>query len=1018
MSASGLKLLSNGRIHAVRYILYDNVDRTDRNIFRVKPGISQLDSPNQYYSQTLRTDGSMKMMFRWDDDYIDQSLTYEQAAEIVKRADTIFKTMMEDEGYNSRKLNPGERIGTEYVEAETQEEIIEVIELYWDRAYRVAYEYVTKTELPDAKDIPSFKPRPGQDTEFINPIIDFLKENDRCVASAPGGSGKTKMSFYISQNLCELNNKAWKLLAFTNSRSNTEKLALEYSKFYKSQTGRRNLNIIIVGSVDGDHYRVLESWASVYSASDSSHALRRVLRRYYNTEEDCAIFVVNKSAYNFLALADRIGMNFKDFFTIQDEVHDLSTENGQYKLITSEQCAVVNPRFDSLFGKKLSLSATLIYRPTEIENPLACFNDDQVFGKIIVNIDEIRARKLNWICDKEALIVPIPSNEGFVRSIEEKRPFELNYREDTIQINPVSYVAIESLMKYIIPSGKTHILLLVTFRRDVQSISELLKKFQEYGDLDSEYEILEGKAERGYSIINRFNKSKKSIMIATRWIGVGNDTYRCDCFFPLYTPTNEWFRRQSSMRADRIYYDKISLMVLCEFEERLRDNGWYGIVESISNGHIPNIISASSFDLMNGNEIERIGSFRNPPDGTSLGNITLIRSENHNPILFAQWEALTTAIAARQYTDEYGNSRFSDIVRRRMEIVKDEIIKECKEICMNDKGKTLPFARAYDTIREYINSKEFSEDSFSNNGDSYGFIRGLIRELNSDGWNYLNDVDYTNYVKNEDGDLYARYRLEHGYKIDVEKTTEMLLNNKTTIEGFSLITYDASEMILDSANILIPSNGNKGEIYSKIRNLFNIIMPVKIYHNRSQMNEIFLDIVNAHIKNKKHPSKHPSTHKGRYNVVETMYQFYHKIYLDNNITLPTKRGFGCPCPSQIKGLLRSGLILNEQKEEEKTMKQLQKDTQIDTKTHRKLMITPLLFSYFANTFTTTKEVYKRYEEEIYEIGYNYQAFTNILKEAVKENGELRSLIERNAKGDPNKRISRDRVIKSIIKNLE
>ena len=235
---------------------------------------------------------------------------------------------------------------------------------------------------------------------------------------------------------------------------------------------------------------------------------------------------------------------------------------------------------------------------------------------------------------------------------------------------------LENLRKYIIPQGKTHILILASFIKDVKLIAEVLNNMKECGHLDSEYEIIEGYSKYGASCVNRFNMAKKSIMIATRWVGVGQDTYKCDCVLPMYNPNNEWFSRQVSMRGDRVYgEDKLSILSFVEFENKLEDNIWFRACENISNGLIPNIISDSAFREQLENNT--IGSHVTPNGGTNVtANVTIIRQIDHDPILFANWEDVGTAIATHKYTDKNGNSLFSKIARETLEKKADVFLLE------------------------------------------------------------------------------------------------------------------------------------------------------------------------------------------------------------------------------------------------------------------------------------------------------------------------------------------------------
>jgi len=670
---SGLKRLDSGRLHAVIYI-------NDQGIFtdgkhRLKSGIASNDTPKSYTSQTVRTEGRGKRWILWDDNFIHQDLSDRDAKEIIKRMDSVFKQYMIDEGFNTRKNNANNRaIGTEYYEHENKNELIEIIKEVWQEAYRIAYESVMKVELGESLWIEEFKPRPGQDTYIINPLVNHYKLYDLASAQAHGGSGKTKTSFAVSQIVCEdILNKPWKVLAFADNQANTIQLAKEHALFYKGQKGKRITETIIVGSINQTNKDVLESWATVIPASQS-HELVRVLQEFVNSDRDCAIFVVNASAQRFLQITDKAGLNYKNWFTILDEIQQYASENGTPKIVTSPECSVVNPLYSHLFGKRLGLSATHICRNLEIhgDDTSIVFNDDvDKFGERVVDIDEIKARELGWICEKEGLIIPLPSVPEFAQGVEEKRPFELEIGEQNVRIHPVEYVGMTAISNYIIPRGRTHILILVSFRKDIVNttgnglgMAQVFRLMQEHGMLDRDYEIIEGFCEKGRASVNQFNKAKKAIMIATRWVGVGQDTYKCDCTLPLYNPSSRSFSRQFSMRGDRRYEEKVSTLAIVELEDRLEDSIWYESMENIANGEIPRIISESQFAEENQTAI---GSNRNPNGGSRVGNVTVVNSPNNDPIFLGKWTALANMIGTRTYTDSNGNSRFTKIAKEALD---------------------------------------------------------------------------------------------------------------------------------------------------------------------------------------------------------------------------------------------------------------------------------------------------------------------------------------------------------------
>ena len=143
-------------------------------------------TPDQYLKEVLRSDTTGKKMIVWDDDYIDQSLSYEDACKIVKLMDNIFKKIMIEEGFHSRTIHNDRGIGTEVYENDNYEELIDVISNTWDRAYRIAYESVTKTELPDSIHIQEFVPRNMQPERMINPVIKHMIEDSLSMCTIEG----------------------------------------------------------------------------------------------------------------------------------------------------------------------------------------------------------------------------------------------------------------------------------------------------------------------------------------------------------------------------------------------------------------------------------------------------------------------------------------------------------------------------------------------------------------------------------------------------------------------------------------------------------------------------------------------------------------------------------------------------------------------------------------------------------------------------------------------------------------
>lgn len=664
-------ILVNGNPYAIFYghtEPYTIKELEDESIYRIKAGRSTNLSIKSYRKKRMKTNDLTGKKFLWWDNIFDtiiddKSLTIEECEKIAQLSDTLFKRQMRLAGYQANLIHKNEIIGDEVYESNDIDSLESFIHSTFKKCIEVAYTAITFNPFKGVIKPAIFNPRNGQEEYFINPLFDYFEVNDTALAAVHGGSGKTKMSCRLSELVCrDIYKSDWKVIGFANNRPNTIQLAYEFSKYYEGQTGKRNLNIYIVGSIDENEMMIVDGSINVISKSES-HRLKKVLKDYYYGKKDCAIFIVNDSAEGFLELSLSIGVDFRKWFCIKDEVHTIVNESDVAKLETSPQCAIVNSKYRNLFGKTVNLTATPICRPDKCTNPLAVFNNDvEKFGKRVVDIDEIKARELGWICDVECIILPIPTDPIWIQSIKESRPFTLNLCGETYEIYPHIYPIIEAIRKYIIPNDKNHIIVNCGLYKDVDKIIEVLNRMKRFGLIPKEFSIIRGSAKTAQSDVNRFNNSEKAIIVATRWIGTGQDTYKADVVIPCYDPKSKAYRKQFLMRKDRLaYMGKLSWFVLPALDCQLEDSVWYEYVEYISNGMPVDIVSEADFINATNNTSNKVGGPNNPIAGTNFGkgNVKLVKS--HDSIYYGDWLKLSQPIALKKYSDGNGNTKFSEI---------------------------------------------------------------------------------------------------------------------------------------------------------------------------------------------------------------------------------------------------------------------------------------------------------------------------------------------------------------------
>ena len=731
---SGLTVLEDGSLHAVRYIFEEGLtikELENKGIARVKSGISQRLNWKEYHAEGIRMDSTGKKPVWWDDNFIDQSLTYEQAAEVIKTMDKIFNTMMSDNGYNVRKIYRTRKVGTEWFESDDKISLIETIKYTWDLAYRLAYSFVTKTEAPNAEVINPFVHRPLQDTLMTIPSIEGFRFLDRMTWEVPGGSGKSKCSMYVSQQVCKELDLPWKVLGIAPDRAMAAQLCDEFSKFYRGQKGERLMNLYIIGSLDSSDWRAISAWANVITVSNKLE-LEKMLRDVTLSTEDCGIFVVNKSVGDFLATAKEIGVDFKEFFTIIDEIHNYAVEIGKPTTVDSPRCAVYNPTFNDLFGKRLGLSATHINRDELLvpftEHPDAIFNDDMdKNGPCWVRITETEARSYYWICDKQGVLIDVPTDQVFVDALTNKNSFIFSVEGNPFKFHPVTFVGVEGIRT--LSSTHNKIIALCSYRADVGEICRLLREYQSVGLLDDNFVILEGYVENSTQLIAKFNEQgKRVILVATRWIGVGNDTYTCDCTIPLYNPKSRAYARQFGMRGDRVYDDKVTTFAMVIHQDQLEDSPFYETLQMISNGEDLQIVSEAEFRTRR----------QRTTGGRVTGNITLIQGarnnrENSNEVSVALQEIMSL-VANREYVDEVtGRTRFREIA-----------------------GLNIMWYN-YDMVADFVREKGYTkrvEFQLCPEGNKYflgakrgGFLDQIVEEFNLVSYNSYTKEDWDRFIE-------------------------------------------------------------------------------------------------------------------------------------------------------------------------------------------------------------------------------------------------------------------------------
>jgi hypothetical protein len=702
-STSNAAIVKNGKIYGVFYSYTDyvinglnnsksNYTKKQNQIDKfAKVGRATNEDISSYYNSRIAT-GSLtgnKDWIIWTDIFTeiikDKSLTLDEANQIMLITDKILKRELINESLRAKDKYPSRGFKNEIYVYQNRAEFKQELEDILFKCVRAAYTYVTHKTLKGWKPLDTHSWRPNQEEKMYQPCYDALIDNDVITAAIHQGSGKTPLSLKLSEDVCKnILKSEWKVLGFANTQSNVIQQAYAFTQFVEKQTGKKHFKTYIIGAFKEDQFPIIDGCMEIVSKSDTSK-LESVYRDCINNPETCGIFITFDSSDGALDKALNMKVDFKKFFTIKDEVQDLCAESDQVKLETLPYCAIVNPKYRNLFGKVINLTGTPVDRVnSKDKNGNQCsineavFNDDvEKFGIRAVTIGEIEARKYGFICDTECLIASMPATEEWLKSIKERRPivmedFDINNIPIEIQAELIAGLrAVEVALE----AGKTHILMLVGLLKCIESpngtgLIDVMQKLAELNPLYKDVTLIGAKASRLQSDVSKFNKANKSIMVATRCIATGQDTYMCDTLIPCYEPKSGKQRAQSGGRKDRKpYMGKISWFILPVIQGYDKDSLWYPYIEEMSNGQNLKILSTADLIALN-NQSPVGGVTKHPAGGISIGaNVGLIQTKapkgpkNHNPIYFDKHKVLFDAIAIKKFTDDDGNSRFSEIIR-------------------------------------------------------------------------------------------------------------------------------------------------------------------------------------------------------------------------------------------------------------------------------------------------------------------------------------------------------------------
>jgi hypothetical protein len=712
----------------------DFVANVKSDIVERKSGVTGMYlTPGKFLRSKKRDNPGIKIV-SWQRDPIPIEWSEDLATKYQLQKDRLFIEYMDL--YQASKLDRS--LGDELYHSHISEDLDEIIKNSWIKARQEAKLIVfgNKAELATGQGKSGMSYRKGQEPAVIALYNDIM-QNSFTEGELPPGVGKTALFYFLSLLL-----KGRVNLYVTDTIKNTTELLWKMYN-YSLMDNKVLSNPIVVNSERKNNQNILKTGARLLPLYDGNNkGLVRALKEIANSNENYNIFTTYHSVGGLLKLISKEkDFPLMDLFRDEIQMNAERSYGHEFNSILS---------YKKLFGRGVGLSGSCIRRPKSSTDKSIIYNGDSFhWGKLSYVMTESEARSLGLICEQKMLIIPIPDGQDDLKTaIVNRQRVRIFLGISKVTGKRVStdqkaaMILVQRGIQEAIKLGKHHIHIPCSRRSTARAITKFILKMQECDLISSRYKVFTAMREDGDKLLKQWNDQEFAIVTGTKWMNQGTDTVKCDCQVFTYVPGSEWGAIQLKGRENRTHESKdYALMIICEFESSFKDNPLYKIAERELGGGGYSVVGADPETrqiIVNEDNLEEdidtsTPNFDSTEDALDNSDLAIMQSGGSDPELFVNFVKLGKKIASKEYTDDEGNSLFSEIFKNLHSISDEELINRVKKYSIkrnfskeNPSSYSLIIQRGLDYDKVYSHCLDYQYRKAAENKDKEFFINLLL----------------------------------------------------------------------------------------------------------------------------------------------------------------------------------------------------------------------------------------------------------------------------------------------------
>jgi DNA-binding CsgD family transcriptional regulator len=580
--------------------------------------------------------------------YFPAGTTIEQANQIVKKADFIFKESMKERGWTEREIRNDRKIGTEFytVPAKNWKE--------WEEKIREVWKYSISFSFSLALGEEKINSSSRKQIDFLvqkkvdEDLAKYFEDNHRGVAFITMGYGKTRISFLAPYKYPKFKDKSVIHYSAHNIYC-TKEMARNHAQYADETSYSEGVNRIVICSDTRKDKDDMYFGIDCYSASDPE--LGNILERLFLSGKRLFFYICRESHKEFSSVYNQSCKNLnitQKPGSITDEIQNFTGSTS-----SKNTSAVYNSCGDCLLG----LTATLRTRPSGKKKNGNIYNDDtEYFGEIAVEIGLRQAIREKRNCPLIFKFSEPLSTDKLYGSLSRNEKILMVIGKKTEEARGKFLRTIATIVKAIREDNRKYFMAITSLIEDTKDAVEVLEILQSEGEIPSDFLIIKALASDKQNVKKQYGKSKKLIIVGTPWISTGLNLPKIDGITSFYNFGSSICARQFLGRGLRYLRGKI-LHCYIQIE--------------VNSTSIPSMLIVAGQCISDDNTIEeaKIKEKSKTRGGSKPPEIDFdfSKDDGASPAYRAWWDEIYKAIS------------FGEIVRISTEVIFSSLYYKCEE---------------------------------------------------------------------------------------------------------------------------------------------------------------------------------------------------------------------------------------------------------------------------------------------------------------------------------------------------